>query len=241
LLSYDSFTRSKVPRTFEKTRNAYMLIYQRKVPQPVVSVSGLAADNPASTAVTAQETQSLQSGHGCSKLLEHVWEDNVRFLHEKKLFDPAYFSFLWHLTDLNSSSALPGTTLACFFHLECATGRKSTNTVACHVVNVHTGLALKTVQVATFFFLEVISHAKDREILPRFGDRLRQRYGHLRLRRASHSSLSPDTQSTYRYKESQEACRWLAKLLIDDKRMLSQLLLECPVEEVRANLHRPRS
>jgi hypothetical protein len=38
----------------------------------------------------------------------------------------------------------------------------------------------------------------------------------------------------HRYKESDEASRWLVALLIDDKRMLSQLLFECPVEEVRA-------
>jgi hypothetical protein len=55
------------------------------------------------------------------------------------------------------------------------------------------GLSLRTLQVATFFFLEVISHAKDREILPRFGDRLRQRYYsfallQLQLVRGAHKS-----------------------------------------------------
>lgn len=185
LLSYDTFTRTRLPRNFEKTRNAYMLIYQRKVPQPVGSSPKDVDANAGATAVAvaaqAEPAQQEPKARGCSKLLEHVWKDNVRFLHEKKLFDPAYFSFLWHLIDLNSDSSLPG-------------------------------LSLRTLQVATFFFLEVISHAKDREILPRFGDRLRQRY-----------------------KESDEASRWLVALLIDDKRMLSQLLFECPVEEIRSS------
>lgn len=113
LLSYDTFTRTRLPRNFEKTRNAYMLIYQRKVPQPVGSSPKDVDANAGATAVAvsaqAEPAQQEPKDRGCSKLLEHVWKDNVRFLHEKKLFDPAYFSFLWHLIDLNSDSSLPGT------------------------------------------------------------------------------------------------------------------------------------
>ena len=102
------------------------------------------------------------------------------------------------------------------------------------------GLSLRTLQVATFFFLEVISHAKDREILPRFGDRLRQRYNLLRSCNWWHGpqvrQLTTGGLTKHRYKESDEASRWLIALLIDDKRMLSQLLFECPVEEVRCSL-----
>jgi hypothetical protein len=95
--------------------------------------------------------------------------------------------------------------------------------------------------VATFFFLEVISHAKDREILPRFGDRLRQRYYSFALLQLQLVAWDPQVRqlttwgkTKHRYKESDEASRWLIALLIDDKRMLSQLLFECPVEEVRS-------
>jgi hypothetical protein len=97
-----------------------MLIYQRKVPQPVGSSPKDVDANAGATAVAAsaqagEPAQQEPKARGCSKLLEHVWKDNVRFLHEKKLFDPAYFSFLWHLIDLNSESSLPGTptTLSC--------------------------------------------------------------------------------------------------------------------------------
>ncbi len=120
LLSYDTFTRTRLPRNFEKTRNAYMLIYQRKVPQPVGSSPKDVDANAGATAVAVstqagEPAQQEPKVRGCGKLLEHVWKDNVRFLHEKKLFDPAYFSFLWHLIDLNSESSLPGTptTLSC--------------------------------------------------------------------------------------------------------------------------------
>lgn len=63
--------------------------------------------------------------------------------------------------------------------------------------------------MATFFFLEVLSHAKDRDILPRFFDQLCKRY-----------------------RSSEDACRWLVTLLIDNEHILSQFLLEAPVEEV---------
>lgn len=102
-MSYDMFTRVKVPKTVEKTRNAYMLIYQRKATQPM-------GDN----ALPVQPSPSLDykddglSTGGYRKLLEYVWADNMRFLHEKKLFDPTYFNFLCQLVDLNSDVNEPG-------------------------------------------------------------------------------------------------------------------------------------
>jgi hypothetical protein len=200
LLSYDTFTRTRLPRNFEKTRNAYMLIYQRKVPQPVGSSPKDVDANAGATAVAvaaqAEPAQQEPKARGCSKLLEHVWKDNVRFLHEKKLFDPAYFSFLWHLIDLNSDSSLPGTPttpscrvsvvcrVPCITRVRVSCVCRASRVCVCVLLLImgyfcgvaRKGLSLRTLQVATFFFLEVISHAKDREILPRFGDRLRQRY-----------------------------------------------------------------
>jgi len=155
---YDSFTRSKVPKTCEKTRNAYMLIYQRQVPQPL--------HKPEED--QKREEEEEKETQGCHALIDRVWEDNMRFLNEKKLFDPVYFSFIWDLADPSAPSD-PSATLS-FLDKQDRSSLVLTN------LPPFSGLALRTTQLATVFFLEVVAHAKDCDLLPRFADRLLERY-----------------------------------------------------------------
>jgi len=105
-----------------------MLIYQRQVPQPL--------HKPEED--QKREEEEEKETQGCHALIDRVWEDNMRFLNEKKLFDPVYFSFIWDLADPSAPS--------------------------------DPRLALRTTQLATVFFLEVVAHAKDCDLLPRFAD-----------------------------------------------------------------------
>lgn len=182
IMSYDTFTRSKIPKTVEKTRNAYMLIYQRKVTQALNDLQQLPLET---------------SGLGCNRLLDYVRLDNMRFLHEKKLFDPCYFNFLLQLLEISSESNIPGTIPRCEWMWQTS------------YLKFKSGPSLQTIQIATNFFLEVTSHAKDREILPRYVEQLQKVY-----------------------KGNREASRWLASILINNKLIVPHFLLEAPINEV---------
>ena len=41
-------------------------------------------------------------------LYAHIWEENMKFMHEKRMFDVDYFEFMWKFLELNSGQVCKG-------------------------------------------------------------------------------------------------------------------------------------
>jgi len=93
---WDHQQRRSVPRTIQRSYNAYLLFYERCNPEkPPV-------ENP----IPKEKQSSLVP----RQLYDEVWEKNVRFLMDKHLFDKDYVAFLQSLIGLfKSSEELPVT------------------------------------------------------------------------------------------------------------------------------------
>ncbi|KAL6068267.1 USP domain-containing protein, variant 2 [Balamuthia mandrillaris] len=241
---YDEFTKVRVQRQVENSRSAYMLFYERIVPQAVssdeeemvdkavskqeesIQVHVPAAGSPRSTpsnAVLVQPDLSISKGllagvslasrlfsesGGSSStassrcessgqkrslvpvppfLYNAIWHQNVQFLQQKRMFEDCYFQFVSNLIQ-------PCTQLHFDYH-----ERMDISTQ-------------KAVEMGFFFFLEIISHSREKDRINHFSEQLRKIL-----------------------KANVAACRWWVGLLVDKPEWLREMLLDCSSEDARQN------
>lgn len=122
-----------------------------------------------------------------------VWRENTSFLTDKHVFDNEYFHFLWKV--LHSTSA-------------------ENRIVVSH--NRSVDLALRTLQVGTYFFLDTLAHSKDILEVKSWMEFLTKLYeGHI------------------------GGCKWFIELLCENETTaenvsrIEKFLLNCPVQEIR--------
>lgn len=95
----DSVQQKYVTRTHLRVNNAYMLFYDRVKPTPK-------ADGTNGTHVPAPGSVQTPSALVPRPIFNHVWEENMKFLRDKNIFDVDYFSFLWPLVQLKPAPAI---------------------------------------------------------------------------------------------------------------------------------------
>ena len=93
----DSVQGKYVTRTHLRVNNAYMLFYDRVKPTPKTE-----AGAPPVPPVPLVQTPSALVPR---PIFNHVWEENMKFLRDKNIFDVDYFSFLWPLVQLKPAPA----------------------------------------------------------------------------------------------------------------------------------------
>lgn len=106
----DSVQQKYVTRTHLRVNNAYMLFYDRVKPtKPTDATNGTPvpapipdpAPAPSVPAVSVQTPSALVP----RPIFNHVWEENMKFLRDKNIFDVDYFSFLWPLVQLKPATS----------------------------------------------------------------------------------------------------------------------------------------
>ncbi len=115
LLKTDSIEWEEIP----KTRSAYMLIYERSSSASVHlehhrSSSVQLADTTTDNSNTRQSL-AVNTGDVPVQLLTEIWEDNMRFIREKRLFDPEFFKFILTTLQLNQQVPIKGTQRSILF------------------------------------------------------------------------------------------------------------------------------
>jgi len=196
-------------REVNRTRNAYMLIYERKDARSDIvetSTTEEEAENSATTSETTETqgstennetagalvplvgSQKAEENFGVSvskNLYESVWSDNMKFLMDKKLFAAEYASFCYDLVQL-------------------------------HVVRENdcydfpaANEEFERTRVLTMFFLRILVHAKGGELIEKYSQCLVQNV----------------------FDRSVPYCRWFLGLCT--KSSLRSWLLECTEAEPR--------
>uniref|UniRef100_T1IPZ0 ubiquitinyl hydrolase 1 n=1 Tax=Strigamia maritima TaxID=126957 RepID=T1IPZ0_STRMM len=90
--TYDSVTDKFMDFSFEKTNSAYMLFYERSVPN-ISDVKG-----ELKTLRSTDSSKTDQPHFELSKeLAEWIWQDNMQFLQDKNIFEHTYFNFMWQI------------------------------------------------------------------------------------------------------------------------------------------------
>ncbi|XP_050671951.1 ubiquitin carboxyl-terminal hydrolase puf [Leptidea sinapis] len=140
--TYDSVTDKFMDFSFEKTNSAYMLFYELSPPQNQrSSESGQQEEPQASTAdesVGGAERRGGESGDDDvtlpPDLLKWIWDDNMHFLHDKNIFQHAYFTFMGQM---------------------CSSVPQSLLTLRPEITEV-------AARLSTSFFIETFIHAKEK-------------------------------------------------------------------------------
>nr|XP_042908715.1 ubiquitin carboxyl-terminal hydrolase 34 [Parasteatoda tepidariorum] len=87
--TYDSVTDKFMDFSFEKTNSAYMLFYERIIPN---------ADNYKPKFHNSEDNPNhLPQIELSPELAEWIWQDNMQFLQDKSLFEHTYFDFMWQI------------------------------------------------------------------------------------------------------------------------------------------------
>ncbi|XP_072930018.1 ubiquitin carboxyl-terminal hydrolase puf isoform X2 [Epargyreus clarus] len=140
--TYDSVTDKFMDFSFEKTNSAYMLFYELSPPRPPRgSDSGQLEEAQSST---AEESPSPSVERRSSDpppaialppdLLKWIWDDNMQFLHDKNIFQHAYFTFMGQM---------------------CSSVPQSLLTLRPEITEV-------AARLSTSFFIETFIHAKEK-------------------------------------------------------------------------------
>lgn len=115
---WDAVQQKHVARMHLRVNNAYMLFYDRvqqvppapAAPEAPVASTATDAATPAPPAPSPAPVPLIPEGVSPSALVprpifNHVWEENMKFLRDKNIFDVDYFSFLWPLVVMKASQA----------------------------------------------------------------------------------------------------------------------------------------
>merc|ERR1712137_420543 len=195
-------------REVNRTRNAYMLIYERKdaseisqteeeeeLEQPKKIEENLQQDNSSkelimdhsasSSLVKSRKTRENFHVYLPKNLYEMVWQDNMKFLMDQKLFDVEYASFCYDLVQFsqfeeNDSYSLLG---------------DDENS--------------ERIKVLIEFFLEILLHSKETQLIQKYSETIQKKI----------------------LARSIPACRWFMGLC--STRLLRSWLLECTEPEPR--------
>nr|XP_049704813.1 ubiquitin carboxyl-terminal hydrolase puf isoform X8 [Helicoverpa armigera] len=141
--TYDSVTDKFMDFSFEKTNSAYMLFYEWSPPRSQRgSECGQQEEPQSSTAEGASPSSSIErrssDASPCIKLppdlLKWIWDDNMQFLHDKNIFQHAYFTFMGQM---------------------CSSVPQSLMTLRPEVTEV-------AARLSTSFFIETFIHAKEK-------------------------------------------------------------------------------
>lgn len=200
--------------TYQRSRNAFVLFYDRVPSRLNASESTEVAGEGAGSASTevAKPTNigaGIRAGVVASKMLMHhrarkamlanrglippdifkeIWGDNMEFWHKKNVFDPNYFNFIKEL------SAVPQLADVEYpddgIHSE-------------EEANAKGGPAMQVVNLATAFVLETLVESKDRAALPQWVKKIKDLY-----------------------KSNIVACVWLLQSLMMHRTKLRSYLLE---------------
>ncbi len=129
--TWDAVQQKHVTRTHLRVNNAYMLFYDRIQVKPAENLTSSPTPMPTSPTPTGDSTAPttpaaptpsavlapvLPLGTSPSDLVpipiyNHVWEENMKFMREKHIFDVDYFSFLWPLVQLKHDPVNSGISL----------------------------------------------------------------------------------------------------------------------------------
>ncbi len=83
--TYDSTAEKFMDMSFEKTNSAYMLFYEKRKKNLVVSKCNEIC------------LKELQPSH--NNLFKTIWDDNRRLIRDRYIFETSYFNFVWELCD----------------------------------------------------------------------------------------------------------------------------------------------
>jgi len=202
---------------WERSRNAFVLFYDRKRPRKV-SESGAALATAGAT--PAQMGGAVRASALASKMLarhrarkameqhrgivppgifEEIWAENVEHWHRKMVLDKNYFSFIWDLvtlTDPPAVDALPADGVA---------DEKAALAAG--------GAGMTVIRLATLFIMQTLSQSKDKDALSKWIKKLK------RLLQGN-----------------KVACVWLLQTMIRDRSKLREFLLENLDENARKSL-----
>ena len=140
-----------------RSRNAYMLIYERDEEIPLqVQVEEEPKKEEEGAIVPSRKVKSKKSNENFevslpSKLYEEVWKENVNFLMGKKVFDPEYFAYIYQALSEDRTPV----------DLEYVQKDPS---------------EFNTLKVVTNFVLEILTHSKDKDFLPKVCNLLKQKF-----------------------------------------------------------------
>ncbi|XP_028171395.1 ubiquitin carboxyl-terminal hydrolase puf [Ostrinia furnacalis] len=139
--TYDSVTDKFMDFSFEKTNSAYMLFYELSPPrsqrgsdcgQQEEAQSSTAEESVANTVVERRSGNAVPALP--KDLLHWIWDDNMHFLHDKNIFQHAYFTFMGQM---------------------CSSVPQSLLTLRPEVTEV-------AARLSTSFFIETFIHAKEK-------------------------------------------------------------------------------
>ncbi|XP_060805071.1 ubiquitin carboxyl-terminal hydrolase puf isoform X2 [Amyelois transitella] len=139
--TYDSVTEKFMDFSFEKTNSAYMLFYELAPPrsqrgsdsgQQEEAQSSRAEESPSSA--VDRRVDAGRSVQIPPDLLKWIWDDNMQFLHDKNIFQHAYFTFMGQM---------------------CSSVPQSLLTLRPEITEV-------AARLSTSFFIETFIHAKEK-------------------------------------------------------------------------------
>ncbi|KAG6460492.1 hypothetical protein O3G_MSEX012016 [Manduca sexta] len=141
--TYDSVTDKFMDFSFEKTNSAYMLFYELSPPRAQRdSDSGQQEEAQSSTAEESSQASSVERRSSDTApaitlppdLLKWIWDDNMQFLHDKNIFQHAYFTFMGQM---------------------CSSVPQSLLTLRPEITEI-------AARLSTSFFIETFIHAKEK-------------------------------------------------------------------------------
>jgi ubiquitin carboxyl-terminal hydrolase 34 len=188
-MTWDAVQNKRILKPQLKPNNAYMLFYTKVIPNPEPSKQPTSEEerelsinanlNTTSKSLRSSKTytsrEALESFSSLSTsplsssyinpqtfphdLFIQVWRENQQFLHDKHIFDPAYFNFVNNILmmapdQLSSKDMTDGD----------------------EERNVSSDPLFKVIELGTRFFIETLAHAKDRETMNDLITQLMTRY-----------------------------------------------------------------
>ncbi|XP_049877741.1 ubiquitin carboxyl-terminal hydrolase puf [Pectinophora gossypiella] len=140
--TYDSVTDKFMDFSFEKTNSAYMLFYELTSPRvqrgsdsgQIEEPQSSTAEENTSAAVERRSSESSPAVQLPPDLLKWIWDDNMQFLHDKNIFQHAYFTFMGQM---------------------CSSVPQSLLTLRPEITEV-------AARLSTSFFIETFIHAKEK-------------------------------------------------------------------------------
>eukprot|EP00897_Mesotaenium_endlicherianum_P008194 jgi/Mesen1/7402/ME000388S06619 len=214
---YDSMSKMSTPQEYDRPNSAYMLFYERTVPQ-----SSLLAESagPVSTLASGPAFLVLSSVAAAPSeekdaVMADITPQDLKFVHESHLLDKQYFKFLSELVDQNTALAARQ-----LVHLNSESRSGSGS-----VVRVESGSDSPRLSEREITELIKLTVELTLELLCRV---------YLR----AHASLREDmlVWKGVVFKllgVSHQACKFFQARLVSQPRWLVQFLLKCPVEDVR--------
>jgi ubiquitin carboxyl-terminal hydrolase 34 len=169
---WDSVQNKRITKQQLKPNNAYMLFYSKVIPNPEPAVNitldnssntkslrssktytqtlPLISENTPQSNVTTKSSYIIPSNFPLD-LFAEVWKENTQFLHDKHIFDPAYFSFIRNIFEIvKTLPSQPSTNYSDDIHQK---------------EGAPFDPVFKTIELGTRFFVETLAHAKDRETM----------------------------------------------------------------------------